>query len=1531
MYCFSSAISGHPKLHKCTSFMLLSWLSNRMDLEYSTHSSEESSTNTEQPEFFSDRLENCRFGKVTLKLPQGMCESKEIFMDLLSHRNWQNSFSAEQKEHLRKFLPVFPQNDAIEKEKTIKKLFSGETFRFTSPLIDVHTQLQNGHFRPDIAKMRSIMKKVQQREYRYRQRRYYFRVMKELLVSRRRLLEAAFRLPPDTSPRAERIPPPPKSFPVAWKTRRRYFRELACIREEVGESSQSSEDENYPDGPPPKLSKKQKKQLLALESSFTPDVKLVTSTLAVKPSGFDLESNVTSNYNPYEITDETYKAMLLKHKKRRSAGDDHPELNTRGIMIQDVAQRCQTTKRQLVRPTGPSVHSNSKETHTHSTAPVGPKVRKRSRSSKVKRLSPGPPAIKGGADSCSPAASDSESVGVGETVVTTPLRETHDSSFTKETHTPSQPPKLQRGQPCVRGGKRGKTISTPSNAQRPQIKVEEEEDEEGGEDDSNARGNDFSSNDFGNFQHTEFDGLDMMSLPMDLGESHGMSVNLDDIKHTPELMQETHACFFSLVRDIICSTPEQRMAMSTMEESLRSWQESPISPLNDWYAGAQSWVQQLGSAIRFLLGDSPDIQPEDFVPYLEFKTQSKLYQWIGAGRDSDSHLMPLCQHWLDRRDEAAQSQNRTTVAVTEREETPSTLANLTSVLEECDEGPLSPPPPRCPTTWTVRPSTDAERQAYREQELLRYENPHKAFTFRMHGYESVVGPVKGAYSQGGPVNKPRGHSLLAADRPNFVTILSLVRDATARLPNGEGTRSEVCELLRDSQFLAPVGHQESYLQSVVSGALDRLHYDPDPCVRYDTKRKMWIYLHRGRSEEEFEKLHQQQCFMTKTKKSSTPRKPSRSKQKDSQKDAGEALIKTEVSAAVQSVTSTVVTSTTPGLTQPAVAPIRATAMPAASKISRTFSLTGPSVHNLQVSTASGLQTIQVTTTGSPGSNPSLGGATSLLATSLGQAVKAAAAAAAAVRAGGGQTISAGHLVARKGGSLVATSGASGIAPGTTARVVVSAEVAKELRANAAGALSISSSTAPAISSSTTAVPATSLVLQTATTTSRTVTTGTLQGPKTMVASVGSNAQIVSQVQLVGSRSPQASSPKSVVTGKSVVTSAVSGVKLINTQPSTVKTIASGTAGAPLGTAQAIFIKGTDGLTQVTGAGASQQRLSVGVTAAKAQQPVSVAQQGQTAQGKQQVVAKVLTNAQGQVISMESLLAHQKHSGALGQATVRVAASGKPGQASLIQLPSGTPGGVPHFAVVTQGSLISVAGQPRVLQAAHLTAAPQVVAHASSLAGQPATMTGLSATSQAIAKLAAGKPIVAGTGTTNLRMVSPGTATASGLNLAHIGGKPVILASKAQTSQIQGATAGQNMILTSQSLRAQGGTLVLQQGATQQILLPPGFQGGTLNIKTLQGLQGLKVIPIAQATSGKGRQQVYARIISPPAGLAGRPVTNVTGTSLVQGTTVAVQGTSATTAVTSLAESVLVSTSAQSVQVSTSSSGRSQLSSDHLNE
>lgn len=67
-----------------------------------------------------------------------------------------------------------------------------------------------------------------------------------------------------------------------------------------------------------------------------------------------------------------------------------------------------------------------------------------------------------------------------------------------------------------------------------------------------------------------------------------------------------------------------------------------------------------------------------------------------------------------------------------------------------------------------------------------------------------------------------------------------------------------------------------------------------------------------------------------------------------------------------------------------------------------------------------------------------------------------------------------------------------------------------------------------------------------------------------------------------------------------------------------------------------------------------------------------------------------------------------------------------------------------------------------------------------------------------------------------------------------------------TSQAGGTgNQPQTVVLAS---RSQGGALVLQPGGAQQILLPPG----ALNIKTLQGL---KVIPLAQATgnttAGKG--------------------------------------------------------------------------------
>jgi len=37
--------------------------------------------------------------------------------------------------------------------------------------------------------------------------------------------------------------------------------------------------------------------------------------------------------------------------------------------------------------------------------------------------------------------------------------------------------------------------------------------------------------------------------------------------------------------------------------------------------------------------------------------------------------------------------------------------------------------------------------------------------------------------------------------------------------------------------------KESKMSQVVSGALDRLHYENDPCVKFDSDKKLWTYLH----------------------------------------------------------------------------------------------------------------------------------------------------------------------------------------------------------------------------------------------------------------------------------------------------------------------------------------------------------------------------------------------------------------------------------------------------------------------------------------------------------------------------------------------------------------------------------------------------------------------------------------------------------------------------------------------------------------
>lgn len=155
---------------------------------------------------------------------------------------------------------------------------------------------------------------------------------------------------------------------------------------------------------------------------------------------------------------------------------------------------------------------------------------------------------------------------------------------------------------------------------------------------------------------------------------------------------------------------------------------------------------------------------------------------------------------------------------------------------------------RCMNEW------DEERWRrvldFRNQETIRYKLPERAFRYHNPWGDSIVGPLKrGPALDGG---RPREHVLLRNERPSHVTILCIVRDAASRMLGGRGTRADICDLLRDSQYIRE-GATYQQLNTVVSGALDRLHYEENAPVKYDAESKEWVYLHNGMAEDDFER------------------------------------------------------------------------------------------------------------------------------------------------------------------------------------------------------------------------------------------------------------------------------------------------------------------------------------------------------------------------------------------------------------------------------------------------------------------------------------------------------------------------------------------------------------------------------------------------------------------------------------------------------------------------------------------------------
>ncbi|XP_052836960.1 nuclear factor related to kappa-B-binding protein [Drosophila gunungcola] len=781
----------------------------------------------------SDELELAQLnGKQIFRLPRGLCENSAIFHEFFSLDTWQ-LLPHHLQARLQPLLPDFSglvsgqAQASAEQQRTLVQLFNGGLQRFgQSPLLQLQRQLEMGNLRPDVLQLRRSIQHSGRREFRFQQAERLSQLAKELFLSREQLLQHAYSSAPPAEgtfgkylpkPRPRKRKPPALSMENRFCTQRakkRYAQELLELMGELdAKPGDISAEEDEEDEECAQLMDRLAKapREFKLEEPKAPepvgpgrpsnaaDKKCIYNTFFKRRPGVDDDQVLRSMQTERipQLNDMNFRKYLRDYKRRKLEQPESPEFDTSEVRLRDICTRAQF---------------------------VGSFKPGRKPKALMARLNPDPPALVpiGGAAVKSELA-DEEPMLMDEPQQLYGRRAPEDQP---EEHLPAKDQPLHMPK---------KVIPAPVVLPHPVPKLE-------------PLNGPIASSKASPTLTTNSSSKPAAAAPAAAGHITGSPTR--ELLIRPPASPRP-ASFFSLLRDLFVSTPQHRLTYGELQILLATWRETNSDasiPTGEWPRFVPDWSRLLQSAISFISGDSGSV-PADYVPYIEHKTQLGIYQWIGAGRDSDARLLSLCQCWLrTQREEQSQL---------------SPLMNSNAHLNALvDASPT--PPPRCPTTWTVRSASQSEILEFQRQERIRFEYPHRPFTYRLNGYESVVGPVKGIYTQSLPLNKARGHAVMVDDRPPFVTILTLVRDATARLPNGEGTRSEISELLKCSQYVSSQA-ADNVLQTIVSGALDRMHGGQDPCVKYDARRKIWIYLHRNRSEAEFEKMHRHNQSLVKQK------------------------------------------------------------------------------------------------------------------------------------------------------------------------------------------------------------------------------------------------------------------------------------------------------------------------------------------------------------------------------------------------------------------------------------------------------------------------------------------------------------------------------------------------------------------------------------------------------------------------------------------------------------------------------------------
>lgn len=133
--------------------------------------------------------------------------------------------------------------------------------------------------------------------------------------------------------------------------------------------------------------------------------------------------------------------------------------------------------------------------------------------------------------------------------------------------------------------------------------------------------------------------------------------NTVDTDGVTALMQETHNCFFSLIRDLFLQQSNSSLTVEQLKHGVEMWQQSPIAALNPWYNQAtenSGWKDLTSSAVTFLSGSGTgkDYTGLPVTPILEWNESQGHYKCNSSDSLSDEQLYEMNEWWLQQVDQA---------------------------------------------------------------------------------------------------------------------------------------------------------------------------------------------------------------------------------------------------------------------------------------------------------------------------------------------------------------------------------------------------------------------------------------------------------------------------------------------------------------------------------------------------------------------------------------------------------------------------------------------------------------------------------------------------------------------------------------------------------------------------------------------------------------------------------------------------------------------------------------------------------------